>query len=222
MTEVPDQIDVADMADSFREERVQEMEAPALELKSAPMRGVSPVNGDDVADSYSSGTGGPGGALNVEYRYGEPGKEMKARKRMAAQANVQADGVVAGLEDRGIRGSWQDPEPAPNFQPQKQNWTNGYIVDSLYEMGIGYLKFFVSPNLPAGVQWLFPSRSVLMINKDDFADVQVKLAKRVSELTGFKGDGFVGDATELFDDPTLGPLMAMGGMFHVEHKEVDE
>ena len=42
MTEVPDQIDVADMADSFREERVQEMEAPALELKSAPMRGVSP------------------------------------------------------------------------------------------------------------------------------------------------------------------------------------
>lgn len=207
-SETPEKINMEDMEGSFKEERQTGGGVPSATMPRPHHRGVSEEGGDQFADMHSQGTGGPTGAPNVEFAYGNPGAEMKKRRDQEPQDNVQVDSVSPLVE--------------PSMQPQKCNMTPVDIADQLYSWGIEYYRFFVSDSLPAGVQWLFPSKMVLMINQDDFFIVKKLLHEFMNVLFTSSGQGFVGDPTSLYDDPTLGPLMAMGGMFHVKKEPIDE
>ena len=156
----------------------------------------------------------PGAENPGEIDFGNPGVEMKARQRSEAKANGES--TLSTTETKPI------PEEVSAVQPHKVNLCPKDIMQNLYNNGIVYYKFFVSSTLPQGTQWFFPTPRLLMINTLDFVEMQDRLAAEISKLTGFKGDGFVGNPASLYEDPTFGPMMAMSGMFNVEQKEVDE
>lgn len=148
-----------------------------------------------------------------EIVYGDPGAEMKMRQRAESKANGETK--LSTAETKPIS------KEVSAVQPHKVNLYPKDIVQDLCDNGIVYYKFFVSSTLPQGTQWFFPTPRLLMINTLDFIEMQDRLAVEISKLTGFKGDGFVGNPASLYEDPTFGPMMAMAGMFNVEQKKVD-
>tara|TARA_R100000808_G_scaffold6071_1_gene18196 strand:- start:11029 stop:11718 length:690 start_codon:yes stop_codon:yes gene_type:complete len=226
MTESTDrgEFDMGDMESSFKEERESSSGVlPPEKMPSAPIGSVSPEIGDQIPDSYSVGTSG---SPNTEYAYGNPGAEMKARRKaekmkaekMKAEKMNGADLTAETQPKKEEVSAVEVPSSAPyqtNMKPEE-------IADAIYHFGTDQYNFFVSSALAAGGQWFFPAPRVLMIAKSDYLKVLDFLQIRFKRLYDHEGDGFVGDSAGLLQDPTFGPMMAMSGMFHVEQENIDE
>jgi hypothetical protein len=217
VSEIPEEIHISELEGSFKEERVGQGAAlPPAQMPQIPHRGA-PAEGDSYTDQHSSGTK-PSAADPEEYVYGRPGERMKELRKLREASKSLVDTSSTAKHVTEIT---ETPQSNP-ATPQKLSHAPSDIAVALYDNGISFYRFFISASLPRGTQWFFPTPRVLMVNTMDFIEVQRFLALKVSDLTGFKGDGFVGDPGTLYSDPTLGPMMAMSGMFHVEQEKVDD
>jgi len=208
------EFDMEDMDSSFKSERESSSGAlPPKGMPSPPLRSVSSEIGDQIADSYSTGTTGPS---NSEYAYGNPGAEMKARRKAE---KMNAPDLTAETQPKKEEVSAVE---VPSSAPYQTNMKPEEIADAIYHYGADQYNFFVSSALAPDGQWFFPAPRVLMISKADYSKVLDFLQIRFKRLYDHEGDGFVGDSSHLLGDPTFGPMMAMSGMFHVEQEDVDE
>jgi hypothetical protein len=172
--------------------------------------------GDRVPDSYSTGTRGPGnrqpGELIIdgetivsqgEYGYGNPGSEMRARRRGASVPRETG-------QKEDPRADVRPERKTSAAGPEQMSLTSEELADMIWENGPGNYNYFVSPSLPVGCQWWFGSCSLVMLGEEDFAKLARLISLRTKDMVEHES-GFHGDSQRVMSDPTFGPIMAMSG-----------
>lgn len=224
-------IEAIDVEGALREERPLPS-MPPEQMPAAPHGGVSDEAGDHYTNSYSTGvkasvgnngmgrlTRADGTTVEVqEYGFGTPGKSQQVPA--ATQTVNRQDDMV--FDDRVFKGVAPAATTQKATTPRQQRNSAEQIADHLWDNGISTINFFISNNLPQGQQWMFDGPMVMMVNALDYAKVLTYLHVKLQSLEAPAGGGFVGESEKLMSDPTLGPLIAMTGMFHVEQPVVDE
>ena len=157
----------------------------------------------------------PGGEeiMGPEFQAGNPGAEMKRRRREGA-AKMAGVAAEETLEEPRHPVDAVEAPVAPMVPVQIATDPSEMAEDMLNRMFTGMVPY-LSPALPRGTAWKFEDAGAIMMNRDDLLDVFSRVSACLKAIEKIE-TGWAVESREVQNHPSIGPLFAVLGTLQVD------